>query len=112
LAFLSEYYKPHLHVPLIVYTVNLCFAGFASYRLWKVAGSPKYKLSQGLNHMVLAYNTTRALTIPIVFVTLMLLSFISPWVAYVAMPLVPVVTTFIKRYYKKKYPQLWQEQHL
>ena len=111
-AFLSEYYNVLLRVPVIIYATTICFAGLASYQLWKVVASPKYNLSQGLNQLVLRYNTTRALTIPTVFLIMMLLSFFIPWVVYAAMPLVPVITTFIRQYYKKKYPQLWKENHL
>lgn len=107
-VFLSEYYSPELHTPLVVYTINICFTGIGSYRLWKVVASPKYKLSQGMDELILEYNITRALTIPIVFFLMLMLSFILPWVVYVAMPLVPVITIFIKRFYKKKYPQLWK----
>ena len=111
-AFLSEHYNTQLRVPLIVYTVNICFAGLCSYRLWKIVGSPRYELSQGLEKPILNYNTTRALTTPIVFIFVTLLSFIDQRIAYIALPVMPFISTLIKQRFKKKYPQLWQQHHL
>ena len=111
-VFLSEHYFAQLHVPLIVYTVNICFAGICSYRLWKIAGTPKYELSQGLDKPILNYNTTRALTTPIVFILITVVSFINQRMAYFVLPIMPFISTLIKQRFKKKYPQLWQQHHL
>lgn len=40
-AYLSEYYNPSLSMPLILYTLNINFAGLASFRLWSVATNAK-----------------------------------------------------------------------
>ncbi len=111
-VFLSEHYFSQLHVPLIVYTINICFTGFCSYRLWKIVGTPKYELSQGLEKPILKYNTTRALTTPIVFILVTLVSFIDPRMAYMVLPVMPFISTIIKQRFKKKYPHLWQQHHL
>jgi uncharacterized membrane protein len=102
-AFLSEYYYPGLHLPLALYTFNILCTGLCSYRLWKIIGTSKYNLGEGLTANLLQYNLTRSLTIPIVFTVLLLLSFISTWIGTLALPFVPLITRAIKRYYKKRY---------
>ena len=108
-SFLSEYYNGTLRVPLAVYTINIGFTGFFSYRLWKIIGDPKYHLSTGLNKIILKYNTTRALTIPTVFVCIFLLSFINTWISYIIPPITPFITKLIKRHYYKKYPDIMKD---
>lgn len=102
-AFLSEYYYPGLHLPLAMYTLNILFTGICSYRLWKIVASQKYKLSEGITQPLLSYNLARALTIPVVFVVLLLLSFLNPWIATLTLPFMPLITAAIKGYFKKKH---------
>lgn len=104
-GFLSEYYNGLLRAPLIIYTLNIFFAGMMSYRLWKIAGNSKYGLTVGLSQPILKYNLARAMVIPVSFVVIMLASYISMWIAYVTMPLLPLLTTLIKKHFLKKYPQ-------
>lgn len=109
-AFLSDYYIIHPHVPLAFYTLNICFTGYMSYRLWKLVSDAKNNLSEGLdNKILLRYNTLRAFTIPSIFIIALIVSFINPLIAYFALPLLPFVSFFINKYYKKKYPELMKE---
>ena len=48
-SFFSEYYSGSLRVPIGVYMTNISFAGFFSYRLWKIVGNPKYHLSNSMD---------------------------------------------------------------
>lgn len=105
-AFLSEYYNGVLRMPLIVYTINICMAGFFSYRLWRIIARPENKLTNELNQVIFRYNATRALAIPIIFVCMVLLSFIHTIIAYIMLPLTPLMTRAIKNYYLKKYPKI------
>lgn len=109
-AFLSEYYSATVRLPLGIYMVTICFAGFFSYRLWRLVGNPKNHLSRHLNKVILSYNTTRALIVPSVFVCVFLLSFINIWISYLIPPFTPVATKLVKYYYQKKYPQIMQQQ--
>ena len=52
---------------------------------------------------MLSYNLARARTIPMVFVVVLILSYVSPWIALTVMPFVIFIGMGIKRYYKKKY---------
>jgi uncharacterized membrane protein len=105
-AFLSEYYNGVLRMPLTIYTINICMAGFFSYRLWRIIARPQNKLTNELNAVIFRYNATRALAIPIIFICMLLLSFVNILIAYLILPLTPLVSLLIKKYYLKKYPDI------
>ncbi len=105
--FLTEFWPGDLQVPLIVYTINIVVSGIFSYRLWKIVANPKNGLSQGMDELVTQYNTTRALFTPGIFVLILLLSFIDYRISWFIPPFLPIFIIFVKRHYKKKYPQLW-----
>ncbi len=106
-AFLSEYFIMMSHVPLGFYTLNICFTGFMTTRLWRIISDPKYKLSEGLNDKILMqYNIVRTFIIPAFFVIIFLVTFINPWVASYILLLLPLVSKSVNNYYKKKYPQM------
>ncbi len=104
-AFFSEYYSSSLHVPLGVYALTICLAGLFNFRLWRIIGNPKNKLSNTLNRTIVLYNSTRALTIPIVFLSVFVLSFVTPY-AYFLPPFIPLVTKVIDNYFTKRYPYI------
>ncbi len=105
-ALYSEYFNPMLHVPLIVYTVNISFSGLYSFRLWRLVGNTRYNLSKGLDGIVIRYNSMRALLAPCLFISIAMLSYINYWVAFIAPPFVPFATMLIRRHYHKKYPDI------
>lgn len=105
-AVYSEYSRPTLHTPLILYSVNICCCGLYSYLLWRTAANPKYHLSQGITHAVEKYNRVRALMVPALFLLVALVSFINPVIAYFIPPFLPFATQIVKRRYHKKYPEL------
>ena len=104
-AFLSEFYNSTLKIPLAIYSFTICLAGFFSFRLWKIIGNPKNNVSNNIPKVILHYNSTRALTIPILFCLAFLLSFITSW-SYLIPPLTPFVTKMITNYFTKKYPEI------
>ena len=109
-AFLSEYYNPGLTMPVILYGFNIILTGLASFRLWSVGTNSKYDLSSiSQNKVLKRYHKSRALTIPIVFLFVILLSFISGWIPFLLLPFIPVVTYFIKRYFRNKYAGFREE---
>lgn len=109
-AFFSDSFIIQAHTPLAFYTLNICFTAYMGYRLWKVASHSKYNLSKGLDNKILfRYNTIRAFTIPSIFVLVFIVSFINSYVAFFVLPLLPFVSFFINRYYKKNYPELMKE---
>lgn len=108
-AVYSEYFNATLHVPIILYTINICCCGFYSYRLWHIVGNPAYKLNHGLHPVILRYNSVRALLIPCLFVFISLFSYINPWFGYIVPPFLPIITRLVKRHYYKKYPDIIQK---
>ncbi|MBN8837659.1 MAG: DUF1211 domain-containing protein [Sphingobacteriia bacterium] len=108
-AFLSEYYDSSLKLPLAIYTLTICMAGFFFFRLWQVIGNPKYDLSKNLSKAILNYNIARSLTIPLVFICACLLSLVNPGIAYLIPPITPLITYLVKRYYKRKYPKIMEQ---
>ena len=108
-AVYSEYFNPSLHVPIIVYAINISFTGLYNYRLWQIVGNPKYNLSVGLSNVILRYNGLRTLVAPGLFVSIALLSYFNGWIAFFLPPLVPFIPWMIKRYYHKKYPDLMKK---
>jgi uncharacterized membrane protein len=104
-AYLSEYYTPDLRMPIILYTLNINFAGLASFRLWSLATNSKKGITVINDNKVLKnYYKTRALTIPLTFVFVTFISFISGWISFIILPLMPFVSFIIRRRFKKKYP--------
>ncbi|MEO8404414.1 MAG: TMEM175 family protein [Chitinophagaceae bacterium] len=105
-VFLSEYYYSSLRLPLAFYTLNICFSGFFSYRLWSIVGKEGNKLSIDLPKVVVKYNKARAVATPLVFVFISLLSFINPFIAHILPPFILILGGLIRRYYYRKYPAI------
>lgn len=105
-ALYSQYFRPTLHVPIIIYAINISLTGLYSYRLWQLVGNPKQNVGAGLHPVILRYNSVRALVVPGLFVTVAALSYLSNPIAYIVPPLMPVVSRLIKRHYYKKYPDI------
>ncbi|MBO6211523.1 TMEM175 family protein [Algoriella sp.] len=104
-AFLSEYYSSSVKFPLIIYTLTICLSGFFNFRIWKIIGNKKNNLSSNLDKVIVNYNCTRALTVPILFIMTLLLSFLTNW-AFILPILILFVPKIITRYYTKKYPEI------
>jgi uncharacterized membrane protein len=109
-AFLSEYYTNSLKLPLIFYTLTICLTGFFNYRIWKIIGNPKNKLSDGIDKVIVNFNIVRALTVPILFILTLLMSFISNW-AFLLPILMLFVPKLITKYYKNKFPAIMEKHH-
>nr|WP_319397658.1 TMEM175 family protein [uncultured Carboxylicivirga sp.] len=107
-GFFSRYFTTSVKLPFAIYTLTICMAGFFCFRLWKLIGNPKNKLSAGLERVIVNYNLARALIVPVFFMATLLLSFITG-LAY----FVPILTFFIPqlitRYYNKKYPLIMKK---
>lgn len=109
-SFLSEYYFSDLRLPFGIYTINICMSGIFSYRLWRIIANPKNKLSEPINKIIVQYNTSRALTIPFIFLLTFLFSYITIYYFFIP-PLIPLTTKLITRYYFKKYPNEMNEHY-
>lgn len=105
-AVYSEYFYRTLHIPIILYTINICCTGLYSYRLWHITGNPKYNINEELNPVILRYNSVRALLVPGLFLLVSVLSFVSVWIGYVVPPFLPIIARLVQRHYYKKYPDV------
>ena len=105
-AFLSESYNGTLLLPIIVYSINISLAGFLNFRLWTLIGNPKNLISTSKNKTVLKYYKMRSLTIPVIFICTMILSYIAALVAYVFLPFTIGAGKLVRVYYLKKYPEI------
>lgn len=110
-AFMSEYSYYTLSIALGVYTINICLAGYFSYRLWNIVANPANGLSEGLSAAFLKYNTSRALIVPGIFLFAFIISFVSPLATYFVFPLAPVATTLISRHFRKNHPEVMNEHY-
>ena len=109
-SFFTEHFIGSLKIPFSVYTLNICFAGFFCFKLWKIIGNPKYKLSSNPDKVIVNYNLSRALIVPISFIITLLFSFITGW-AYFLPILIFFVPKLITKYYTKKYPVVMKEHY-
>ncbi|MBS2101038.1 TMEM175 family protein [Carboxylicivirga linearis] len=109
-SFFTEHFIGSLKIPFTVYTFNICFAGFFCFKLWKIIGNPKYKLSSNPDKVIVNYNLSRALIVPISFIITLLFSFITGW-AYFLPILIFFVPKLITKYYTKKYPVVMSEHY-
>ncbi|RWY52435.1 TMEM175 family protein [Mucilaginibacter gilvus] len=107
-AFYSDYWLSYSAVPLGFYVVNICLTGFMNTRLWYVVSNPANKLSEGLtNRAFVSYCKARSMIAPFVFLLSFLVSTFSMRIAYWCPGLIFVFMMFLKRYYRKKHPELF-----
>jgi hypothetical protein len=93
-------------VPLALYTVNIGLAGFFIYRLWEIIAHQAKAGNHRIDAAVVHYNKTRAITIPITFLVVLLVSFISIRAAHIVLPLTVFAGYLVKRYYLRKYASI------
>jgi hypothetical protein len=104
--FLGASYNGTLRLPIIVYSINISLAGFLNFRLWAIIGNPKNLISISINKIVLKYYKMRSLTIPVIFICTMILSFIAAPIAYIFLPFTIGAGKLVRVYYLKKYPEI------
>jgi uncharacterized membrane protein len=101
-AFYSEYISHFLKTPVLLYTGNICFLGFMNYSLWRYVRNPKHELSEGLTKPVANYYSMRAITVPIIFLIMVLVYLIFPHIAVWMPAIIPLAIMMLSRYYKKR----------
>lgn len=100
----SEYAGTNFISPFLIYTLNVTFSGGMIVVLWRYISNPKRQLSEGLdNPLFVRYQQKRALTVPAVFIGVLLLGLLLPFHS-ISRTLLPVIP-FIMRYLKKQYEQ-------
>jgi uncharacterized membrane protein len=103
-ALYSEFYQPYLHVPFIVYSINICVTGFSSYLLVKHLAYSKNKITSGFEDMnLIKASFAKSWMMPVLFLIGLLISYIfPPWTGRMAPAFVPVYLWMVNKKYNKK----------
>jgi uncharacterized membrane protein len=108
-GFYSEYagnlVRNQLKVPIIFYVLNFCGVGFVNYFLWMYISNPKHKLTvPPIDLAFLEMAKVRALTVPLVFLSMLPVAYFANVSYAIYMPmLIPVIHRIFKRNIEKKY---------
>lgn len=102
-SFFSEYFLELKKTPVIVYTINICFLGVMNYFLWRYITNPLHHLTQNLPPHFRAYRSFRALTVPAVFIIMLIWYLFSPQYAIFIPPFLPLLMFVIAKIYKKRF---------
>lgn len=100
-SFYSEYVSTLLKTPIILYSLNICYIGILSYLLHNYVTHPGRKMVEGMSRLTAKYYALRALTIPVIFGLIILVSLFNPLFALFIPPLVPLMIWGISVFYKK-----------
>ena len=100
-ALYSEFYQPNLHIPYLIYTINICLTGFCSYHLVKHLAYSKNKISHGFtNQNLIKSAIAKSWMMPIIFTFGLLISYIFPaWVGRMAPMFTPVYLWIVNKKY-------------
>ncbi|MBO9199855.1 MULTISPECIES: TMEM175 family protein [Niastella] len=101
-AFYSEYISYFLITPVILYILNICFLGIMNFLMWRYVGNPKHALNEGLARPVANYYSVRAITVPIIFLLMVLVYMIFPHIAIWMPAIIPLAIMMLSRIYKKR----------
>ena len=101
-AFYSEYISYFLKTPVLLYIGNICFLGLMNYLMWRYVSNPKHALSEGLAKPVANYYSMRAITVPFIFLLMVLVYLIFPHIAIWMPAIIPLAIMMLSRYYKKR----------
>lgn len=100
-SFYSEYLHTQLKTPLILYSSNFCYIGLLSYLLHKYVTNPKRNLTEGLEKGEAGYFAFRAISIPIIFVVIIIVSLFNTFYALLIPPLTPLIMWGLAKIYKR-----------
>lgn len=102
-SFYSSYVDTLLITPIAIYVINICLLGLTNIFLWLYISNPRHKLSEGLHPLVARYFLARSITMPSIFLLMMLTYIIiSPLYALWILPLTPLIIYWVTRSYRKK----------
>ncbi|MEO8515218.1 MAG: TMEM175 family protein [Flavobacterium sp.] len=101
-ALYSEFYQQDLHIPHLIYTINICLTGFCSYLLVKHLAYSKNKITTGFQEENLVKTAiAKSWMIPTIFVIGLGVSYIFPaWLGRMSPMLIPVYLWFVNKKYK------------
>ncbi len=101
-SFYSEYIFEYLKAPVIFYAGNICFIGIMNFVLWRYIQNPRLKLSDNLPKSLGNYYSFRALSVPAIFLVMVIAYLFFPRYAIFIPPFIPLFMWAIGKYYKRK----------
>jgi uncharacterized membrane protein len=103
-ALYSEFYQPYLRVPYIIYALNICLTGVASYLLVKHLAYSKNKITSGFEDKnLIKASIAKSWMMPILFLLGLVISYIfPPWVGRMVPALIPLYLSVVNKKYAKK----------
>lgn len=102
-ALYNEYYQPYLHVPFLIYSLNICLTGLINYILVKHLAYSKNKITTGFDNKNLIKSAiAKSWMMPVLFVLGLIISYIfPPWVGRMSPGLVPLYIWIVNKKYGK-----------
>lgn len=104
-ALYSEFYQPHLHIPYLIYSLNICLTGLCSFLLVKHLAYSKNHITIGFdNEILIKASIAKSLMMPAIFLLGLLISYILPaWVGRMTTLLIPLYLWWVNKKYKQKH---------
>lgn len=103
-ALYSEFYQPNLHIPYLIYTINISLTGFFSYLLVRHLAYSKNKITVGFtNKNLIGSAIAKSWMMPIIFLIGLIISYLLPaWVGRMAPMLFPLYIWMVNKIYPLK----------
>lgn len=103
-ALYSEFYQPNLHIPYLIYTINICLTGFCSFLLVKHLAYSKNNISTGFDDKnLIKAAVAKSWMMPTIFLIGLIISYIFPaWVGRMTPVLIPVYLAIVNKKYQPK----------
>lgn len=101
----TELIQQQLKVPMTFYALNFSLCGFVNFIMWKRVGNPKYRLAEPpIDKMVLKMATLRSLVVPVLFLTMLPVAYLTNVIYAVYIPMfIPIIITILKKTIKRKH---------
>ena len=101
-GFYSEYVRFKTMTPVIFYTANVAALGLVNFLMWRYISKPERKITENLTKPMAKYFSTRALTVPVIFIVFSFVFLYSPMIAFWIPPLIPLILIVLFGPMKKK----------
>lgn len=111
---LGEYASDtNMLLPYGIYVANMCFTGFMNCWLWLYISHPKRNLlTHKISHARIKLGLYRSLTIPVIFLISLLVSFFLPLVSHFIPVIIPVILHWGMKGLERRADQRDKDEHL
>jgi uncharacterized membrane protein len=104
-ALCSEFYQPHLHIPYLIYTINICLTGLSSFLLVRHLAYSKNNITIGFEDKnLIRASIAKSLMMPTIFLFGLLISYILPaWIGRMSTVFIPLYLWGVNKKYNLKH---------